>query len=178
VTLSPPQPYCRVDGRAGTLADMQRPMRGFHQDGEGHWVAELECGHTQHVRHEPPFTLRPWAATPEGRAGRLGQSLECAACDRREMPAGYAPYKRTAMFTQTSVPKGLLHEHQTKAGVWALLHVTSGGLEFLEQEGNGEVGQRVGAGQRAMIRPGVAHRVALQEDVEFCVEFWRASAAP
>jgi tellurite resistance-related uncharacterized protein len=156
---------------------MQRAMRGFHQDGEGQWVAELECGHTQHVRHQPPFTLRPWVTTPEGRAGRLGQSLECAACDRREMPAGYAPYKRTATFTQATVPKGLLHDHQTKAGVWALLHVTRGALEFLEREGSGEAGQRVSAGQRATIRPGVEHRVAPLEEVEFCVEFWRAAGA-
>ncbi|HKO95104.1 MAG TPA: DUF3565 domain-containing protein [Polyangiaceae bacterium] len=151
-------------------------MRGFHQDGEGHWVAELECGHTQHVRHQPPFTLRPWVTTPEGRAARLGQSLECGACDRREMPAGYAPYKRTVNFTHVTVPKGLLHEHQTKPGVWALLHVESGSLEFLEREGGGETGQKVSAGERATIRPGVEHRVAPLGEVEFCVEFWRAAA--
>jgi tellurite resistance-related uncharacterized protein len=156
---------------------MQRAMRGFHQDGEGHWVAELECGHTQHVRHQPPFTLRPWVTTPDGRAEKLGQSLECAACDRREMPAGYAPYNRTATFTQATIPKGLLHQHQTKPGVWAVLHVTSGALEFLETEGSGESKQRVSSGQRATIRPGVEHRVLPLEDVEFCVEFWRGAAA-
>ena len=26
------------------------------------WVAELECGHTQHVRHDPPWTNRPWVS--------------------------------------------------------------------------------------------------------------------
>jgi tellurite methyltransferase len=158
------------------LAQMERAMRGFHQDGEGHWVAELECGHTQHVRHQPPFTLRPWVMTAEGRAGRLGQSLDCAACDRREMPAGYAPYKRTAAFTQATVPQGLLHQHQTKPGVWAIVHVASGALEFSESAGSGETRQRVGAGQHATIRPGVEHRVAPLGEVEFCVEFWRAVA--
>ena len=43
-------------------------MRGFHQDAEGHWVAELSCGHSQHVRHQPPFTLRPWVLSEQGRA--------------------------------------------------------------------------------------------------------------
>ena len=33
---------------------MERQVTGFHQDEEGHWVAELECGHNQHVRHDPP----------------------------------------------------------------------------------------------------------------------------
>ena len=26
-----------------------RKIVGFHQDEERHWVADLECGHTQHV---------------------------------------------------------------------------------------------------------------------------------
>jgi tellurite methyltransferase len=148
-------------------------MQGFHQDAEGHWVAELVCGHTQHVRHQPPFTLRPWVTTPEGRAGRLGQSLECAACDRQEMPAGYAPYRHTATFTQASVPQGLLHQHQTKPGVWALVHVSSGCLEFCERTGSGETRREVAAGQTATIRPNVEHRVAPLGEVEFYVEFWR-----
>jgi len=39
---------------------MDRRIAGFHQDEEIFWVAELECGHQQHVRHNPPMTLRPW----------------------------------------------------------------------------------------------------------------------
>jgi hypothetical protein len=27
---------------------------GYHQDEEQNWVAELSCGHQQHVRHRPP----------------------------------------------------------------------------------------------------------------------------
>jgi hypothetical protein len=30
-------------------------ITGFHQDEEANWVAELSCGHQQHVRHRPPF---------------------------------------------------------------------------------------------------------------------------
>ena len=64
---------------------MERPITGFHQDEEGHGVAELECGHNQHVRHDPPWELRPWVVTPEGRR-RLGIWLNCAKCDREEPP--------------------------------------------------------------------------------------------
>ena len=57
-----------------------RRIVGFGQDDEGHWVAQLECGHTQHVRHDPPLVQRPWVLTEEGRRQRLGLSLACAKC--------------------------------------------------------------------------------------------------
>ena len=47
---------------------MQRRIAGFHVDGEGDWVADLDCGHTRHVRHRPPFFNRPWVVDPEQRA--------------------------------------------------------------------------------------------------------------
>src|SRR5690349_18956952 len=61
---------------------MNQPIIGFHQDDEGHWVAELRCGHGQHVRHDPPWQVRPWVTTPEGRASRLGVELNCVLCDQ------------------------------------------------------------------------------------------------
>lgn len=60
---------------------MERKIVGFHQDDERHWVAELECGHDQHVRHDPPWTSRPWVVTSAGRAEVLGQALNCKKCD-------------------------------------------------------------------------------------------------
>lgn len=61
----------------------ERRITGFHRDDEGHWVAELECGHTQHVRHDPPWQLRPWVVTEEGRQGYIGATLQCVECDKR-----------------------------------------------------------------------------------------------
>lgn len=60
---------------------MDRKIVGFHQDEEQHWVAELECGHNQHVRHTPPWINRPWVVTAAGRARVLGQVLACRKCD-------------------------------------------------------------------------------------------------
>lgn len=60
---------------------MQRLIIGFHQDEEGYWVAELECGHNQHVRHKPPWFERPWTTTAEGRQNALGMPLSCPLCD-------------------------------------------------------------------------------------------------
>ena len=61
-------------------------MVGFHCDDEGDWVAHLDCGHRQHVRHRPPFQKRPWVLDEAGRASRLGGLLECPLCDRGEPP--------------------------------------------------------------------------------------------
>jgi hypothetical protein len=59
-----------------------RLIVGFHQDEENHWVAELECGHSQHVRHDPPWQLRPWVKSPEGRESFIGKTLACVECAR------------------------------------------------------------------------------------------------
>jgi RimJ/RimL family protein N-acetyltransferase len=60
---------------------MQKRIVGFHQDPERHWVAELECGHRQHVRHDPPWQVRPWVLDPETRRARLGTTLDCVRCN-------------------------------------------------------------------------------------------------
>jgi hypothetical protein len=60
---------------------MEKRIVGYHQDEEEHWVAELECGHHQHLRHQPPWTNRPWVITPEGRAAYVGRLLDCRKCD-------------------------------------------------------------------------------------------------
>jgi tellurite methyltransferase len=60
---------------------MKRKITGFHRDEFDDWVADLECGHRQHVRHRPPFELRPWVITAEGRCGHLGGELDCKVCD-------------------------------------------------------------------------------------------------
>jgi hypothetical protein len=65
---------------------MNRRIVGFHQDENRDWVADLECGHRQHVRHDPPFQMRPWVITEEGRRSRLGIELACKKCDEGAPP--------------------------------------------------------------------------------------------
>jgi hypothetical protein len=60
---------------------MKQPIIGFHQDEQGDWVADLACGHGQHVRHQPPFMNRSWVLTAVGREGRKGTTLNCNKCD-------------------------------------------------------------------------------------------------
>ncbi|GHE87279.1 DUF3565 domain-containing protein [Thalassotalea profundi] len=59
---------------------MNQAIVSFKKDNENHWVAVLECGHCQHVRHIPPFISRPWVVTIAGRASMLGYQLECKKC--------------------------------------------------------------------------------------------------
>jgi len=66
---------------------MKRRIIGFHQDEALDWVADLDCGHRQHVRHNPPWMDRPWVVTAEGRKKFIGSFLDCKACDEKESEA-------------------------------------------------------------------------------------------
>jgi len=59
---------------------VQSKIIGFTQDEQGDWVAELRCGHRQHVRHAPPWRMRPWVLTAGGRREKTGATLECPEC--------------------------------------------------------------------------------------------------
>ena len=53
-----------------------RRIVAYHADELGDWVAELDCGHGQHVRHDPPWQVREWVTTERGR--EWGLSLYAA----------------------------------------------------------------------------------------------------
>ena len=65
---------------------MNQLITGFRQDELGDWIAELACGHFQHVRHSPPWQNRPWVETPDGRDSVLGRELNCKKCTERAPP--------------------------------------------------------------------------------------------
>lgn len=64
---------------------MKQPIIGFKKDEENHWVAILQCGHCQHVRHVPPFISRPWVVSQKGREAMLGHELACKKCDEETL---------------------------------------------------------------------------------------------
>lgn len=61
---------------------MKQAITGYHKDQENHWVAQLVCGHFQHVRHDPPWVNRPWVTHLDGRNSMLGFELNCKKCDQ------------------------------------------------------------------------------------------------
>ena len=66
---------------------MKQAIIGFHRDEDGHWVADLACGHGRHVRHDPPWQQREWVTSFEGRSERLGWRLECKKCETKKPPS-------------------------------------------------------------------------------------------
>jgi hypothetical protein len=66
----------------------------FRQDEHGHWVAVLSCGHTQHLRHQPPWQNRAWVLDAEQRKAHLGEPFLCGWCaaenDASEMPTQHS----------------------------------------------------------------------------------------
>jgi len=65
---------------------MKHSITGFTRDKHGDWVAQLSCGHAQHMRHDPPFVNRPWVLTAEGRQTRLGEVVDYVRCARVNLP--------------------------------------------------------------------------------------------
>lgn len=63
------------------MFDVKQKIVGYHLDEHSDWVAELQCGHFQHVRHDPPWTNRPWVVSQAGRDAMLGFELNCKKCD-------------------------------------------------------------------------------------------------
>jgi len=153
-----------------------RRITGFERDEAGEWIAALDCGHHRHVRHDPPLAERAWVESHGGRAARIGAGIECGRCARREIPDGFAAYRRTPTFDEDSVPAALKRAHTTKAGVWGRIHVLGGRLEYrvLAPFDTTEV---LEAGDRAAVLPEVEHEVAPLGPVRFFVEFLRAGDA-
>ena len=88
------------------------------------------------------------------------------------LPGNVAPYKRTPVFTEATVPDGLRREHATKAGVWGLIHVESGRLRY-EIAGGGEAVELGPGDPPGVIEPEVPHSVTPVGAVQFFVEFHR-----
>ena len=152
---------------------MRRAIVGFHQDDASDWVAELDCGHRRHVRHAPPLNDRPWVLDEQGRAAKLGSAFDCKGCARRQLPHGHAAYRRTDTFGETTVPRGLLQRHTTRAGVWARICVESGRLRYrLHAPFNED--EILEPGAEGVVVPEVEHQVEPLGAVRFFVEFYRA----
>jgi tellurite methyltransferase len=153
------------------VAILERKIIGFHEDEESHWVAELDCGHAQHTRHDPPFFPRPWVLTEAGRSLQIGTSLDCLRCDRQEIPDGYVAYRRTPEFTVETTPMGLRQHHSTKTGVWGVINVLRGQVRYrIHSPYNIEV--LLDKKVKGIVIPEVEHEVEPLDDAAFYVEFW------
>jgi tellurite resistance-related uncharacterized protein len=104
----------------------------------------------------------------------------------KELPQDVVQYSQVpkpgSLFTATTIPKGLLRDHTTKAGTWGVIRVSSGKLEYSilpprqqqEEEPASPVVVECTPELPGIIEPQVKHHVkALSEDLKFVVEFHR-----
>ena len=150
---------------------MKRPIIRFGHDDIGDWVATLNCGHLQHVRHSPPFINRPWVITEFGRKSKIGEKLNCVRCDKFEFPENFIPYKKTPVFTEESLPSGLKNDHSTKTGVWGKIILIEGTLQY--RVNSLKTDTVLFPNEPGIILPEILHSVALLGPVKFYVEFYK-----
>eukprot|EP00602_Paraphysomonas_sp_CaronLab_P001100 CAMPEP_0185017382 /NCGR_PEP_ID=MMETSP1103-20130426/340_1 /TAXON_ID=36769 /ORGANISM="Paraphysomonas bandaiensis, Strain Caron Lab Isolate" /LENGTH=145 /DNA_ID=CAMNT_0027546763 /DNA_START=51 /DNA_END=485 /DNA_ORIENTATION=+ len=93
----------------------------------------------------------------------------------KTLPSTVKAYKRTSTFTKKTVPKGLLHRHNTKVGTWGLIVVVNGSLNYtIFNDGKTRPDIRIlTPGNPGVIEPQVYHKVELRtDDTQFYVEFY------
>jgi tellurite resistance-related uncharacterized protein len=90
-----------------------------------------------------------------------------------DLPAGVRAYRRTAVFDQDNLPAALRHEHSTKAGVWALIHVIEGRLRYRILDPLSET--ELEPGKPGVVSPRQLHEVEPLGPVRFFVEFYAAA---
>jgi tellurite resistance-related uncharacterized protein len=151
-----------------------RTAVGFHPDTDGHWVAELSCWHSQHVRHQPPFRERGWVLDPAGRAAHVGAPFDCPLCDRAELPDGLVVLGRAGPWDEASLPETLRHTHRTPPERWGNLQVHEGTVDFQFRPEETPPGPllHLRAGSNQPIPPNLAHRVIVIGPTRLELEFW------
>ena len=90
----------------------------------------------------------------------------------KSLPDDVAAYHRTAQFSESTIPVGLLGAHTTKAGVWGRIRVIEGSLVYrILEPVVEEVLLRPGVD--GIVQPGVEHQVETRGPTRFFVEFLR-----
>jgi tellurite resistance-related uncharacterized protein len=149
---------------------MHRVVTGFRQDDLGDWIADLDCLHARHVRHQPPLTSRPWVQDEAARRERIGTGYYCPACDRGELPDDLVLDRIAGPFDADTMPAGLRRTHRVAAGVWGLLRVLEGTLGYSMQT-DPAMEREMHPSDTQPIPPVVDHQVQLLGPVRFQVEF-------
>ncbi len=116
-----------------------------------------KSGHDEQVTNATRAAQPPLTANPEA------------------LPAGLTSYRRTADFTEASVPPALLADHDTKPGTWGLIHVTEGQLCYRVTDPRRPETETLLSPDQApgIVEPTILHRVEPIGTVTFHVEFFR-----
>lgn len=96
-----------------------------------------------------------------------------------DLPDGIKPYKRTATFSEDTVPAGLLAEHSTKDGVWGLIRIEEGKLRYVVTDPRRASTDMLLTAECEpdVVEPTILHRVEPVGAVRFHVQFLRVADA-
>ena len=93
------------------------------------------------------------------------------------LPEGLVAYKRTDLFSEKTIPAGLLRAHSTKEGVWGLIRVAAGELVYriLDERRVPAQLRLTAASEPGIVEPNILHEVEPIGPVLFRVEFFRSA---
>ncbi len=95
------------------------------------------------------------------------------------LPPKLEQYRSTPVFTEASVPAGLLANHSTKDGVWGQIRVHTGTLRYLISDPRRQTCSSLLEAHLppGIVEPTILHRVEPVGPVTFQVDFFRAPAS-
>ena len=91
---------------------------------------------------------------------------------RDALPEGLQLDRTSAIWTEATVPRGLLSAHRLANDVWGRLVVAGGRLTLIFEDSPDETND-LAAGDSVIIAPARPHHVVLDGPVEFSIEFHR-----
>lgn len=100
----------------------------------------------------------------------MGECCKNKRMAMKDLPENVAFYKRTPVFTHETLPPGILKDHRTKEGVWGVIEVVDGEIEYVI--GNAEK-HILRPGQNGVIEPQVLHHVKPLGAVSFSIAFYQ-----
>jgi tellurite resistance-related uncharacterized protein len=90
-----------------------------------------------------------------------------------KLPENVSPYRTLGPFTEGTVPKGLLSEHQTKKGVWGILTVMNGSLRYTVTQERNETSVLLTPQTCGVIEPTYNHYLEITGPVKFKLTLYR-----
>jgi tellurite resistance-related uncharacterized protein len=88
----------------------------------------------------------------------------------QRLPADVRPYKKTAVFDETTMPAALRRRHCTKAGVWGVIRVIEGRLRYRVLDS--ETKSILDPQHPGIAQPEQMHAVEPLGRVRFFIEFY------
>tara|TARA_R110002072_G_scaffold534_6_gene3999 strand:+ start:174026 stop:174301 length:276 start_codon:yes stop_codon:yes gene_type:complete len=88
----------------------------------------------------------------------------------KELPKNVEVYKKTNVFDENSIPKGILNDHSTKPNVWGKINIVEGKLLYVVQSNPVEKVE-LSVEKFGVVEPEVRHYVKPLGKVKFFVEF-------